>query len=288
MDHFFLIEEKYDFYKKCPCSPKSVSCGYHVVNLGSGCPFECTYCYLQSYLNSPGIVLPANIEDLFSSFRNYKQNIRIGSGEYTDSLAFDHLTHYSPKIVEFFSKYPESTFEFKTKSTNIDLLLSVKSAGNIVVSWSVSPEKISKEVEHLTARMHQRIKAACACVKAGYKVGFHFDPVIHYDGWQQDYYVLVNQIFDSVKEEDIAWMSLGTLRMTPKLKKTVENRFPQNTILDEELVLGYDDKIRYHQAVRNDIYTQMNSWIKKRSKNINIYLCMEEKSMCQQTGCFTK
>ncbi|VAW19962.1 hypothetical protein MNBD_BACTEROID05-752, partial [hydrothermal vent metagenome] len=68
LNHFFITHEKYDFFKTCPCSPHSVSCGYHIVNLGSGCAYECTYCYLPAYLNSPGIVLPANIEDFFDEF----------------------------------------------------------------------------------------------------------------------------------------------------------------------------------------------------------------------------
>jgi spore photoproduct lyase len=279
LESFYLVRENYDFYKRCPCSNKSASCGYFVVNLGSGCPYECAYCVLQDYINSPGITLPANIEDFFAAFKNFKQNIRCGSGELTDSLAFDHITGYSPQIVEFFRRYPKSIFEFKTKSNNVGLLISIQGARNIIVSWSVNPTKIVETVEHFTATLPQRLEAAQKCADCGYRVAFHFDPIIYYPGWEVDYEKLINDIFDTVDGGNIAWISLGTLRMTPRLKKIIENRFPDNTILDEEFLIGHDGKLRYPRDVRASIYKNMTSWIRKRCKDAPLYLCMEEKSM---------
>jgi len=278
---FYVIREEYDFYKPCPCSIKSVSCGYHVVNLGSGCAFECTYCYLQDYLNSPGIVLPANLEDFFEKFRRYKQDIRVGSGELTDSLLFDHITEYSPLIVEFFKQYPKSMFEFKTKSNNIQNLLKVKPAGNIVVSWSMNPQKIIGTTEFYTASLAQRIEAAIQCMRAGYKIAFHFDPMIYYPEWEQGYHDLIEQIFERIDPRCIVWISLGTLRMTPRLKKIIENRFVDNTILDEEFLLGYDGKFRYSFEVRTAMYKKIKEWLEKYLDGDLIYLCMEEKNACQ-------
>ena len=279
--YFYIVKEKFDFFKGCPCSHKSVRCGYHVINLGSGCLFECSYCYLQDYINSPGIVFPANIEDFFEQFKNYKQDIRIGSGELTDSLIFDHITEFSPLIVNFFKGYPKSTFEFKTKSNNIDLLLTTQPAGNIVISWSVNSQKIIETTEFYTASLEERLKAAVACVRGGFKVAFHFDPIIYNAHWQDDYINLIDMIFDEIPAEHIAWVSLGTLRMTPRLKKIIENRFPENTILDEEFVKGYDGKLRYPDYIRSNIYKTMLERIARRSKNTYVYLCMEEKSVCQ-------
>ncbi len=281
-EQFFVVKEGFDFFKKCPCSIKSVSCGYHVINLGSGCAFECTYCYLQDYINSPGIVIPANIEDFFRHFEYYKQDIRLGSGELTDSLLFDHITEFSPLIVDFFRKYPRSTFEFKTKSNNIDLLLSVKSAGNIVVAWSINPQRIIETTEFYTASLEERLQAAEQCARAGYKVAFHFDPIIYCQNWETDYHDLVNEIFTRIDDRQMAWLSLGTLRMTPRLKKIIENRFPENKILDEEFIPAYDGKMRYSHQIRSNIYKKMKEWIKSRSPNVYFYLCMEEKLMCQE------
>ncbi len=277
LNSFYIVKENFDFFKRCPCSPRMVPCGYHLINLGSGCAFECAYCYLQEYINSPGIVIPANIEDFFEKFSGYKHSVYLGSGEFTDSLIFDHITEFSPKIVEFFKDYPQSVFEFKTKSDNIDLLKTVEPAGNIVVAWSVNPQKIIDTTEFYTASLKNRLEAAVKCIKAGYKVAFHFDPIIYFPGWENYYYHVIDLIFDHIPEKYFDRISLGTLRMVPELKKIIENRFPDNTILDGELIIGYDNKLRYGQKFRLEIYKKMTKRIRSHSRNIHVYLCMEEK-----------
>ncbi|MEA3346553.1 MAG: hypothetical protein U9Q21_00495 [Candidatus Auribacterota bacterium] len=199
----------------------------------------------------------------------------------TDSLVFDHITEYSPVIIDFFRSYPKSTFEFKTKSDNIDLLLKTRHNGNIVVGWTFNPQYIIDRAEFYTASLRQRIKAAQKCTKAGFKIAIHFDPIIYFSGWEKHYEPLVNMLFDRIKAKNIAWISLGTLRISVRLKKVIENRFPESDLLNEEIILGYDEKLRYRYEKRRDIYKKMMTWIQKRSKKVKIYLCMEDHSMCQ-------
>lgn len=280
LETFFLVKEEYEFFLRCPCSPKSVACGYHVMSLGHGCAFECAYCYLQSYVNSPGIRLPANMEDFFEAFKAYKQDVRLGTGQFTDSLIFDHITGYAPRLIEFFRQYPKSTFEFKTKSDNIDLILATPPADNVVVAWSLNPQSVIDKVEFFTASLERRLCAAERCVAAGYRVGFHFDPIIYYKDWARDYEDLVNELFNRIDHRDVAWISLGGLRMTSDLKKTIEVRFPDNTILDETLIPGYDQKLRYPRALRTEIFTHMRQWIVRRAPDVYLYLCMEDDGTC--------
>jgi len=275
----FIVKELFDFYKKCPCSTKTVSCGYHLINLGVGCPFECSYCCLQGYLNSPGIVFPANLDDFFLKFKDANKCVRLGSGELTDSLVFDDITEFSRSIIEFFRQYPDTVFEFKTKSDNVEILLETPPAENIVIAWSMNPQGVIDTTEFFTASLKQRLNAAKKCVNAGYKIGFHFDPIILYDGWEKDYKHLVDYIFDEIDEKRVAWISLGILRMTQHMKKVIENRFPDNTILDGELIPGYDDKLRYDFQERLCAYSKVSEWIRFRSKEVHLYLCMEEKKM---------
>ena len=123
------------------------------------------------------------------------------------------------------------------------------------------------------------MKAATECLEAGYRVGFHFDPIIYYDSWEKDYQALVERLFDMISSTRIAWISLGTLRMPTHLKQVIENRFPENTVLDGELISKYDKKLRYPWRVRKEIYEKMKGWIRQKSKKVTLYLCMEEKSM---------
>jgi spore photoproduct lyase len=285
MDELFVVLEKYDHFKPCPCSGGAVPCGYHNANLGFGCPFECSYCFLQNYTNAPGIVLPANLEDFFDAFGTYAKNVRVGSGETTDSLVYDDLTGFSPRIVEFFQSFPQSMFEFKTKSDNVSGLLGVRASFNIVVGWSVNPQHIIDREERFTAGLAERLDAARRCAVHGYRVAFHFDPVIHEPGWEVSYAKVVADIFKAVPAESIAWISVGTLRMTSAQKKTIENRFPENTILDAELFMAEEGKLRYAHKVRLDIYSKMTAWIRERAhSSTQIYLCMETASIWKDAG----
>lgn len=279
-DTAFITYENYDFFKKCPCTKKAVGCGYNIFNLSFGCIFECTYCYLQEYTNSPGLIFPANLDSFFNEFESYKRpGMRIGTGEFSDSLMLDNITGYSLSIVGFFRKHGDVTFEFKTKSKNIQNLLGAQHSGNIVVSWSLSPQDIIDENEFLTVSLCGRLKSARQCVQAGYKVAFHFDPVIYFDGWHKEYKKVIELLYSSVRPKDIAWISIGTLRFNPSVKQVIESRFPENKILDGELLPGFDKKLRYPYSMRREIYRHMLGRLSKYSKKTPVYLCMEDVSM---------
>ena len=207
----FIHREKYDFLKPCPCSCGSAGCGYNLVNLGFGCRFECEYCFLQQYQNLHAVLLPANVDEFLAKIEQgtFRKGPflrpRIGSGEFTDSLVFDDLTQYSQTIVPFFKNHPQWDFEFKTKSVNIGGLLKAGGCKNVVVSWSVNSSKITNEAEHFTPDLTARLTAACEVARAGYRLGFHFDPVVIYDGYEQDYARTVEQMADTLPKDKIAW-----------------------------------------------------------------------------------
>lgn len=279
-DTIFITNENHDFFKICPCTKKAVRCGYNIFNLSFGCIFECAYCYLQEYTNTPGLIFPANIDRFFQVFNSYKRvGMRIGTGEFSDSLMLDHITEYSLPIIDFFKNYRDITFEFKTKSKNIHNLLKVKHFGNIVVSWSLNPQKIIDENEFLTPSLNERLASAKRCSEAGYKLGFHFDPVVYFKGWQREYEKVIDLVFNRIRPKNIAWISIGTLRFNPKVKQVIEQRFPANKILDEELVLGFDNKLRYPYCLRREIYKTILEMLFKHSRKLSVYLCMEERSL---------
>ncbi len=277
-----IHQEQYDFVKPCPCSQGNAGCGYNLVNLGFGCRFECEYCFLQQYQNLHAILLPANVQDFLTRIDtvNWRKGLfdrpRIGSGEFTDSLVFDELTHYTQDIVPFFRSRPHLQFEFKTKSTCIDGLLRVGGAENVVVGWSVNAASFIKNAEHFTPDLTARLQAAQQVAGAGYRLGFHFDPVVLFDGWQNAYVAAARQIAQSVPLEKVAWISVGLLRFSRELKKAVENRFPKNTILDGEFLLEFDGKMRYPHAQRTEAYAYLIPLLRKLFPHTYVYICMED------------
>ncbi len=281
----FIVKERGDFIKRCPCTRKHLPCGYWIFNLGFGCPFDCSYCFLQQYSNFPGIILPANIEDFFALFdklaNSFEKPIRIGTGEFCDSLALDHITEYSKTLIPYF-KDKKVLFELKTKSNNIANLLTLSPSANIIISWSLGPSSIIKSQERATASLDQRIEAAVKVQTAGFSVGFHFDPIIDLGEWRSLYGEVIDKLYSNLKGP-FAWISLGTLRSNRRLKTITELRFPESNIFYGELFLGTDKKLRYPEFIKEEIYKEIIDKIRQYDEKTPIYLCMEDKQTWTNT-----
>ena len=280
-----LAHHKGNFFKPCPGRQakegfKGVCCNYFVINYASNCHMECSYCYLQSYLNFPYMTIYANEADLVAELKSAfaqspQEFFRIGTGELADSLALDPLTSYSTVLVEFFARQPNAVLELKTKSNCVENLLRLEHEGKTVVSWSMNPRYVQEREEHKTASISQRLKAAKECVRAGYPVGFHLDPLIFYAGWETGYKDLIEEIFQVVPGTSVAWISLGSLRVTSQLKEIIRRRFPNSLLPLGELVPNPDGKMRYFKPVRVKIYRQVLEWIREKSPSTHVYACME-------------
>ena len=70
-----LKEFKGSFFKRCPgAKPKLMCCNYFVLNLGQNCEMDCSYCYLQSFINFPAVVIYTNIEKAFQELEELKKD----------------------------------------------------------------------------------------------------------------------------------------------------------------------------------------------------------------------
>ncbi len=280
-----LARHRGRFFKPCPASQtrgehRNVCCNYFVINYASNCHMECSYCYLQSHLNFPHLIVYANAGELLDELAATLDTapdrfFRIGTGELADSLALDPLTRYSRLLVEFFAGRPNAVLEFKTKSDCVDELLALDHRGRTVVSWSMSTPFIQRTEEHKTASVGRRLKAAARCVEAGYRIAFHFDPLIHYPQWRTDYKNLIDRIFDVLPAASVSWVSVGGLRMTGQLRQVIRSRFPTSSVPLGELVPSPDGKLRYVKPIRIEMYRQVVAWLRRRAANIPLYACME-------------
>jgi spore photoproduct lyase len=249
---------------------------------------DCSYCFLQEYLaNNPTIKVFTNIDDLLREVaavvdRHPWRSFRIGTGELADSLALDPLLGLSSYFVPFFAKRKNALLELKTKSNCIDELLSLDPKDRVVVSWSITPAEIAAAEEHGTASFAERLDAARRCEAAGYKLGFHFDPLIEYPGWEEGYRVTVAQLFAAVDLRRVAWISLGSLRFTPRLRGIVRDRFPRTRVLSGEQVPGGDGKWRTFQALRVKMYRCLLRWLREAAPSVPLYLCMETKEVWEK------
>lgn len=287
-DTLILMRFAGNFLKNCQGSGAEICCNYKIVSYAWNCPMECTYCVLQCYLNNNAMVVCTNIEDLLTEVRatldrSPVRSLRIGTGELTDSLALDSITQYSQRIVPLFATHSNTILELKTKSDQIGNLKDLDHRGRTVVSWSMNSRHICSEEELGAPSFETRLAAAVQCQEWGYKVGFHFDPVIFYEEWETGYREAVRDIFRAVDPGRVAWVSLGALRFTPHLRELVRKRFPKSMIPYGEFVPGHHGKLRYFRPIREEMYRGIRSWIREQAPGVFVYLCMESAAVWQRS-----
>jgi len=279
-DTIRIIDFKGEFLKPCPGTKEYICCGYQILNVGTNCPMDCSYCILQAYFNKPSLRVFANLEkelDVIGSIidSHPERIFRIGTGEFTDSLALDPITGWSGLLTEFFTGKKNAVLELKTKTDNIGGLLSSPHRDRIIVSWSLNSAEISAREEHGAASIKKRLEAAKRCQDEGYVVSFHFDPLIHYEGWEKDYLKTIELLGDYIDPKGVIWISMGCFRYIPALKHIVRRRHPNTHILDGEFIKGLDGKMRYFKPIRILMYSLIKEYLERWHNDLGLYLCME-------------
>lgn len=279
-----LTEFKGQFFKRCPGATQKKTltcCNYHVLNLGSQCNMNCSYCYLQSYLNTKMSLIYTNIDQalaelkiMMTDFPNHP--FRVGTGEVIDSLSLDEITLYSRKLIEFFKLQPNWTLEFKTKSDKVDQFIDLKGGKNIVVSWSINPAYVINKEEHGTARFEERIAAAKKCRDQGYQLAFHIDPMIYHDDWKKNYGELVDIITSTFTPAEVSIISIGTLRYQPEQRHMMRERFGLDSLVTQaEMFPSEGNKLRYDAHLRAEMLQFVYRRLKSKNEKWNAFFCME-------------
>lgn len=279
-NNIFITSGFNTFVHRCPATTNYCCCNYYVVDLVEGCPFDCTYCILQKYLNHNLIKVHSNLRSVEKEIVNISQKgkLRLGTGELSDSLAYDHILKLSDFFIPIINDLENIQFEFKTKSANIKRLFH-HNPKNILVSWSLNPQKLVADEEHFTATLDERIKAAAMCAEYGYKVCFHFDPLIYYENFEKGYGEVIEKLFSRIPEKSVEYISISTFRFIPGLLDIVREKFEYSHLLKNEYVKTLDGKMRYFKALRYYMLRYVIDKIREYWPNVFLYFCMEHQSV---------
>lgn len=242
-----VLKKKTPWIIKCPCSPSSVSCGYEVLDVVRNCTLGCKYCFLNTYTVDRDVILYANLEDLKDELMQVfskRKWLRLGTGEFTDSMLLDGLFPLNGLLIEILASY-SAILELKTKLYDIKSMLSIpdKYRKNVVLSWTINTEHVADKYE--CTPVENRIKAAREAVDNGYLVGFHFDPIVMYHNYINDYLDLIHNLASSLDVNKVWWISMGMLRLKGDM--------------EPGMVKGYDGKLRYY---RDDEFLHIRDYIK--------------------------
>lgn len=283
-----LLPYEGEFLKPCPGTKRYICCGYQILNIATNCPMDCSYCILQSYFNQPFLRVFVNLrEKLAGVFRTIDDSperiFRVGTGEFTDSLALDPLIGWSDILLPQFSKRKNAVLELKTKTANIERLLAGRYRDRIIVSWSLNSPYIAQEEEHRSAGLKERLEAARRCQNEGYILGFHLDPLIPHPDWRDGYRRTLDLLDRYVDPNGIIWISLGAFRFMPSLKPIIRERHPGTCVLNGEFITGLDGKMRYFKPLRTDMYAYLRELLEKWYGRRGLYLCMESDEVWQKS-----
>lgn len=266
-------------FQKCPGSPGVICCNYYLLNTCFNCLYDCTYCFLNSYLNSFGITQFVNLDELHESVIEHASDpqrvYRVGTGEFTDSLMMDEITGIAEKLISHTSEHNNIFLEFKTKSDCVDHLLDIKQKGSTVLAWTLNTPVNISLYEKDTASLDSRINAAVKAAGAGFFTAFHFDPVIMYDGFLGDYDLILTTLAEKINPDRVVWISLGGFRYSPGFKNIIKHKYQGSIITCDEMFPGIDGKYRYLKKRRIEIYSFFYKRLKSIFPKAYIYFCME-------------
>lgn len=282
----WLTRNKGAFLKKCPGTRDYLCCGYQILHIGTYCTMDCAYCILQGYFHPPILQYFVNFDDitteLNSIFKSGK-TMRIGTGEFTDSLIWEEWSDLTPRLVRQFAGQQKAVLELKTKTVAIDQLDKLDHDRKTILSWSVNTPRIIQSQERGTASLKARLRAAATSDKRGYPLSFHFDPMVIYPDCEKEYIGVLEQIFNHVPSDNIVWISMGTFRCMPALHSIIKKRFPESNIIYGEFVPGLDGKMRYFKELRIDLYKKMARWMQKNAPDVLLYFCMESDQVWERS-----
>ncbi len=285
-DTLYLKRYKGRFLRSCPGTRSYRCCGYGIIHMGENCPMDCTYCILNAYFQDRVLKVWGNqaemFEELEQSFHADEGRLRrVGTGEFTDSLALEPLTGQARDLVGFLTAHPHVCLELKSKAVDLSWMDAATRPDRVLPAWSLNATTVADTEEEKTASLEERLAAARTCAQNGFRVCLHFDPIIHHPGWEQGYGETVEMIFDYLRPRDIAYVSLGSFRFMPELKHAIEERYPDTRYIYGEFIQGLDNKHRLIRPLRVAQLRFMAERLRSGGLTDQLYFCMESDQVWQ-------
>lgn len=280
--NLFLAEKKGQLLKLAPDAYGQAGEPHYYFIHAYNCIYECQYCYLQGYFNTPDIVLFVNHEEIMAQMQNTldahpDSRVWFHAGEFSDSLALTHLTGELELYHGFCQRNPRAVIELRTKSVNTKELMSLPPLDNFIISFSLSPQKIGKMIDLKTPSTTARLKVMGELMNNGFKLAAHFDPIIYQDTFKDQYEELLVQMQTLGLNASLEYLSLGVVRFTKDVYREVERNYPDSPIHSTPMIKSFDNKVRYHHPMRMWIMNSVKELALKHGiKPQTIYLCMEE------------
>ncbi len=201
------------------------------------CIYNCDYCFLQGMYPSANMVVFVNQKDMESAVitelnqRPYPHDPMMLSISYnTDLLAFENILPITRTWIDFATQYPDLQLEVRTKSALFSAIGDLLPTDQVLLAWTLSPEKVVKANELNTPPLTKRLAAVRSAVEKGWKVRLCFDPVMIYPGWESDYDALMDEVKSTLEGNQIFDATVGIFRMGQDYFNRIRKSSPDSTV----------------------------------------------------------
>jgi spore photoproduct lyase len=197
--------------KSLTARPNTRSSNFVAPSQSNGCTMACSYCYVprrKGFANPISIFV--NIEQICNYLRRHsaKQPIKTADhidpkywvyeiGENSDCSVDAAICDNVKDMMNLFKELDNAKLTFATKFVNREML-TYDPQLKTRLRFSLMPHKMSKLVDVRTTPISDRIDAINDFVDAGYEVNVNFSPVIFYEGWVDDWNILLQEIDDKL------------------------------------------------------------------------------------------
>ena len=261
----------------CPvASPKTRCCNLMTLDTVDNCGFACSYCSIQSFFPRGEVFFDPSFPAKLAALYIEPEGIyHIGTGQSSDSLLWGNSHQVLDALIAFAERHPNVILELKTKSANVGHLLRRRLPANMLCTWSLNTEPVIAHEEQGSASLEGRLQAARQLADRGALIGFHFHPMVHYQGWEEDYARVFEQVQRDFQPDEVAMVSLGTLTFTRPVLRKIRERGTPSQILKMPLVEA-DGKLSYPEETKLELFTQAYQSFSETWRNaVFFYLCME-------------
>lgn len=251
------------------------------LDLATGCPAHCQYCYLAGSLSGPPITrVYANLEEVLATVAAHAGEGRVTSasaarrGEgttfeascYTDPLGIEHLSGSLERSIVAFAGFAREGLDvglrFTTKYDTVGPLLDLDHGGRTRVRFSVNAEEVVRRFEGGTAPLSARLDAMGRTARAGYPVGLTVAPIMPLGNWREAYAALLRATAAELPAECDLSVELITHRFTPGSKEVLMGWYPATSLeMDETVRTVKRDKFGNRKYVYpKELMREMKGW----------------------------
>jgi spore photoproduct lyase family protein len=208
--------------------PNGRSAHFIAPSSSNGCAMACAYCYVprrKGYANPISVFV--NTDEITRAITRHAE--RQGPlpapdqiderhwvydlGENGDLSVDAMISDNVRDLVALFRTIPNAKGSFATKAVNRELL-SYDPQGKTRIRFSLMPEAIARVVDVRTSSMPERIAAIDEFVRAGFEVHLNFSPVVLYEGWEEDYRRLFEEVDAAVSPQAKAQLKAEIIFLT--------------------------------------------------------------------------